>query len=71
MVQDDPSKRPTIGEVVDRFAALRSKIKWWKLRVRPIHGPQSEGPSDWEDDYCHPFWTACQIAMCRPAVPRQ
>lgn len=71
MVQDDPSARPTSGQVIDRFAALRSKLGWWKLRERPRHGPESEGPPLWEDDYCHPLWTACQIAMFRPAVPRQ
>lgn len=71
MVQDDPNVRPTIGEVVHRLAALRAKLGWWKLRARLIHGPESKGPPGWEDGYCHPVWTACQIVMFRPAVPRR
>ena len=32
MVQKDPSKRPTMGEVVLRFDALRGGLNNWKLR---------------------------------------
>ncbi|KAF8889897.1 kinase-like domain-containing protein [Infundibulicybe gibba] len=34
MVQDEPTKRPTMDEVVSRFTAIRSKLSWWKLRSR-------------------------------------
>jgi len=34
MVQDDPTKRPTMGEVVNRFAEIRGKLSTWKLRSR-------------------------------------
>ncbi|TFY71472.1 hypothetical protein EVG20_g1547 [Dentipellis fragilis] len=36
MVQDDPSKRPDINEVVSRFAKMRTSLYCWKLRSRAI-----------------------------------
>ena len=39
MVQDDPTKRPTIDEVVKRFEEIRRSLPWWKLRSRlPFEG---------------------------------
>ncbi|TFK74321.1 hypothetical protein BDN72DRAFT_833673 [Pluteus cervinus] len=35
MVQDDPTKRPTIDEVVTRFEDICKKLGPWKLRSRP------------------------------------
>ncbi|KZT29111.1 hypothetical protein NEOLEDRAFT_1057150 [Neolentinus lepideus HHB14362 ss-1] len=34
MVQDDPSKRPTMDEVVSRFETIRKSLSSWKLRSR-------------------------------------
>ncbi|KAI0265984.1 hypothetical protein BC834DRAFT_824448 [Gloeopeniophorella convolvens] len=34
MVREDPTKRPTMDEVVDRFAKIRKKLGGWKLRSR-------------------------------------
>jgi serine/threonine protein kinase len=34
MVQDEPSKRPTIDEVVTRFEEIRKGLSSWKLRSR-------------------------------------
>ncbi|TFK74319.1 hypothetical protein BDN72DRAFT_81440 [Pluteus cervinus] len=36
MVQDDPTKRPTIDEVVTRFDKICKELSSWKLRSRPI-----------------------------------
>ncbi|KDQ51608.1 hypothetical protein JAAARDRAFT_41078 [Jaapia argillacea MUCL 33604] len=36
MVQDDPSKRPTIDEVEARFADIRKSLGSWKLRSRVV-----------------------------------
>ncbi|KIK92411.1 hypothetical protein PAXRUDRAFT_829989, partial [Paxillus rubicundulus Ve08.2h10] len=36
MVQKDPSKRPTMDEVVKRFDAIRADLTRWKLRSRVI-----------------------------------
>jgi hypothetical protein len=34
MVQNDPTKRPTMDEVVTRFSGIRGKLSSWKLRSR-------------------------------------
>ncbi|EPQ57114.1 hypothetical protein GLOTRDRAFT_137525 [Gloeophyllum trabeum ATCC 11539] len=34
MVQDDPTKRPTMDEVVTRFESIRKSLSSWKLRSR-------------------------------------
>nr|GAT59158.1 predicted protein [Mycena chlorophos] len=36
MVQDDPTKRPKIDEVVQRFAEIQKGLGWWKLRSRVL-----------------------------------
>ena len=36
MVQKDPSKRPTMDEVVQRFAAIKPGLSTWKLRSRVV-----------------------------------
>lgn len=36
MVQKDPLKRPTMDEVVQRFAAIRADLSTWKLRSRIV-----------------------------------
>ena len=34
MVQDDPDKRPTMDEVIQRFDTLVESLSQWKLRAR-------------------------------------
>jgi hypothetical protein len=34
MVQTDPTKRPTMDEVVTRVSEIRGKLSTWKLRSR-------------------------------------
>ena len=34
MVQEDPTKRPTMDQVVARFAEIKGKLTTWKLRSR-------------------------------------
>jgi len=36
MVQEDPSKRPVMSEVVKRFDEIRSNLSTWKLRSRMV-----------------------------------
>ena len=36
MVQADPSKRPTMEEVVVRFDKIRQSLSGWKLRSRVV-----------------------------------
>lgn len=42
MVQDDPSKRPTMGQAVERFDSIRQNLSTWKLRSRVT--ARDEGP---------------------------
>lgn len=36
MVHKDPSKRPTMDEVVQRFASIIADLSTWKLRSRIV-----------------------------------
>jgi hypothetical protein len=36
MVQDDPTKRPKMDEVVTRFRQIKGKLSTWKLRSRVV-----------------------------------
>lgn len=36
MVQDDPTKRPTIDEVIRRFDNIQHRLSSWKLRSRVV-----------------------------------
>lgn len=68
MVQDDPSKRPTIDEVVARFDKVKKALPWWKLRARLVRRdeptlfyiPRAIG---------HAVKTMGYIMSLRPAVP--
>ena len=41
MIQSDPSKRPTMDEVMERFHAIRSELSGWKLRSRVVDREES------------------------------
>lgn len=36
MTHADPLQRPTMDEVVARFADIRKTLPWWKLRQRIV-----------------------------------
>lgn len=70
MVQDDPSKRPTIDEVVERYDAIRRSLSWWTLRSRIQYVD--------EDEFLflssfraikHLFHTSIHLLTFRSAVP--
>ena len=68
MVQDDPSKRPSIGEAKARFEKIRDSLPWWKLRSRVVYR------KDWSITgfyrACrHVVRTAKHVFMHKPAVP--
>ncbi|KAJ7782476.1 kinase-like domain-containing protein [Mycena maculata] len=44
MTSNDPSKRPTADEVVERFAIIRDSLSSWKLRSRVIKASDSLFP---------------------------
>ncbi|KAJ3527136.1 hypothetical protein NM688_g8170 [Phlebia brevispora] len=68
MVQDDPSKRPSMDEVVRRFAEIQRSLSWWKLHSRLV--PQGEtGTDKIYRSTKHAFRTIGYIATLRSAVP--
>ena len=66
MVQDDPKKRPTMDEVVERFDKIRASLSWWILRKRLV---------PLEDEFPilatirHLFRTAIDTLAFRSALP--
>ncbi|KAE9405942.1 hypothetical protein BT96DRAFT_811501 [Gymnopus androsaceus JB14] len=70
MVADDPSKRPTMDEVVPRFHDAIKRLPWWKLRSRAVS----------EDEFVvfkpyraldHLLWTAAMIILRKPGFHPQ
>ena len=43
MVQDDPSKRPSMEEAKVRFERIRDSLSWWTLRSQVVYR------SDWSN----------------------
>ncbi|KAJ7141188.1 kinase-like domain-containing protein [Mycena epipterygia] len=65
MVAQDPAQRPTMDEVVVRFAAIRSSLSWWKLRSRIAK--QSDFPLF--RSFNHWFRRIGYILRRTPAIP--
>ncbi|OCH90194.1 hypothetical protein OBBRIDRAFT_826068 [Obba rivulosa] len=68
MVQDDPSKRPTIDEVISRFAELRKSLSRRKLRSRLVD-PEETKLLRFYRNTRHIFRTAYYIMARHSAVP--
>jgi hypothetical protein len=66
MVQDDPAKRPTIDQVVKRFADMCKKLGILKLRARV--GPRDESFGAVRD-FVHLFTTIKYTLLGIPPVP--
>ena len=68
MVQDDPTKRPTIDEVAARYEKICASLSTWKLRSRIIRR------KDWEvigvyRAIRHAYRTVWYVMSCTPAIP--
>ncbi|KAJ3712454.1 kinase-like domain-containing protein [Lentinula raphanica] len=69
MTHDDPMKRPTMDEVVIRFAEIRKKLSWWKLRSRvsdktfPLLFHRLYSPIHWIVQLSY-------ILRLKPAIPK-
>lgn len=68
MVQSDPSKRPTIAEVVDRFSQIRLSLDWQTLRSRLVPKGESKSDSLW-NSVIHFVRTVGYIITRRSAIP--
>lgn len=72
MTQEDPSKRPKIDEVVDRFNQIMKRLSWFRLRSRIV--PRSDlyfPPTYVVKEIIHVFRTAGYILRGLPALPPQ
>ena len=71
MVQDDPKKRPTIDEVVTRFAKIIKAQPWWRLRARVVELAKEKDPRVFEERNDLWFkWTIRWILRLKSALPR-
>ena len=71
MVQDDPSKRPTIDEVVNRFGEMIKSLSWWKLRSRLVELEEQELPLGSVLRSIHHFFrTTFHVLTFRDPLPR-
>ncbi|KAI0633259.1 kinase-like domain-containing protein [Trametes polyzona] len=68
MIQDDPAKRPTMDEVVARYAKLVESLSTWKLRSRITHKKDSNIAGFYRS-IRHVYRTAEYILSRRPAIP--
>ncbi|KAA1477314.1 hypothetical protein DENSPDRAFT_844530 [Dentipellis sp. KUC8613] len=68
MVQDEPSRRPSINEVVARFAKIRESLHFWKLRSRTTRKKEWKVVTLWRYPP-HIIRTIRFIVMRKPAIP--
>jgi hypothetical protein len=68
MVQDDPLRRPVMGEVIARFLDLRKGISTWKLRSRISRKDEIWPVAAWKA-VNHWTRTARYVLASRAAIP--
>ncbi|KAJ7091962.1 kinase-like domain-containing protein [Mycena belliarum] len=70
MVQEDPTKRPTIDDVVRRFSDIKAGLSKWKLRSRCTDTPPSRSVFNLLRSTV--FWTRQLYLVARhiPPIPR-
>ncbi|KAH8825678.1 kinase-like domain-containing protein [Flagelloscypha sp. PMI_526] len=68
MVHDNPAKRPTMSQAVERLTNIRKRLWWWQLRSRLRD--TSENPFEsLAYDLWHWLWTFKRILFRTPAIP--
>jgi hypothetical protein len=68
MVHEDPAKRPTMDEVVTRFAEIRRKVGTWKLRSRMVRNNEIWPVAAWRTFY-HWRRTIGYVLTRKGAIP--
>lgn len=68
MVQEDPTKRPKMDEVVTRFSEIKSKLSTWKLRSRISRRNELWPVAAWRsvDHWCR---TVTYVLARKAAIP--
>jgi hypothetical protein len=68
MVQNDPTKRPTMDEVVSRFSEIKGKLSTWKLRSRIARKHELWPVTAWKS-VSHWYRTVSYILSRKAAIP--
>ncbi|KAN0140579.1 Protein kinase-like domain containing protein [Lactarius tabidus] len=68
MVQEDPTKRPNMDEVVTRFAEIRKRLSSWKLRSRMARNIELWPVAAWRS-VAHWFRTMGYVLARKAAIP--
>ena len=70
MIQVDPTKRPTIDTVVQRYREICHSLSWWTLRSRLKQNEEAEVPGQTTLlNIKHFFQTVGHILQFRSSVP--
>ena len=68
MVQEDPTKRPNMEEVVTRFADIRKRLSSWKLRSRMARDIELWPVAAWRS-VAHWYRTIGYVLARKAAIP--
>ena len=68
MVHNDPTKRPTMDEVVTRFSEIKGKLSAWKLRSRIARKNELWPVTAWKS-VGHWYCTVGYILGRKAAIP--
>jgi serine/threonine protein kinase len=68
MVQEDPTKRPNMDEVVTRFAEIRKRLSSWKLRSRMARNIEFWPVAAWRS-VAHWYHTIGYVLARKAAIP--
>ncbi|KAH9959175.1 kinase-like domain-containing protein, partial [Russula dissimulans] len=68
MVQEDPTKRPSMEEVVTRFSEIRGKLSTWKLRSRIARRDELWPVTVWKSIH-HWYCTIGYVLGRKAAIP--
>ena len=68
MVKEDPEKRPTMDEVVNRFTEMTSRLSAWKLRSRMARNNEIWPVTAWRT-VSHWYRTIGYVIARKPALP--
>ena len=69
MVDEDPSKRPTMDEVVSSLQKILSEVSWFRLRARLVNCRDSPAVNFLKDVHHVSFRAIPFLITCRPAIP--
>lgn len=69
MVQEDPTKRPNMDEVVARFAEIRKRLSFWTLRSQIARNIDLWPVAAWRS-VAHWYRTIGYVFARKAAIPK-